>query len=605
MKCSYAEDVARLNETPFLPLSPLLRSMEAGLAFTGRPLKWNLITLQVFNPSPVPLGKGASQLLVWSKWNIIFSYTSYFTGSLTDAQFMQLAADVVQSGLAVVSHLSRGFLIWKSDTVHAEPFGISTEPYVMSDTASFMFPDGLDPYQMQCALHAAQQDFFEQHASSPMALQEREYFRAFLDRCELIFDDVVIALYPSVTVHRNGVFQTQFRMLAPSHQVSTQELIDRYLNAPMLAARDILLPPALMRLDARKVLFEDEDLGNRAATLKQWSKFLSLLDRSLIRSEGGDDSFDHDLVSIDPEGAMRGPAASLTLLMMMVGNSLETLLNRPRMGWKYRLLGPRDARFQQGMLWSGRPNVYLLTMGGHPETADGVLARYGTDFGRIMARSSAVSQKMASNWLGSSLRAFDDYLAFIGDAVNLYAFSRNGVNDSWGSDPNGSELIYRLQAHVDLVDFINGSLWQCEERALMHGRTVEDLIANRERQTVYEHISRHPFVNGELNAWFTAAQKAVNMDAVRAAIAFNTTINLEKFKERRNFNRQQFQWFMAALLGVIAAGTSGGKLASLFWEGVGFQPLTELGYALLAMAVVVVLFGFSYRVFVEPVKVSR
>lgn len=138
----------------------------------------------------------------------------------------------------------------------------------------------------------------------------------------------------------------------------------------------------------------------------------------------------------------------------------------------------------------------------------------------------------------------------------------------------------------------------------MHARTVEELINNRERQTFYDYASRHPFHYGELNDWFAVVQKSRNMDATRASIAFNTTLNLEKFKERRNFRRQQFQWLMAALLGVIAAGTSGGKLVSLIWEGMGGTPQTEFLYAIMAMIVVASIFSVSYRVFVEPHSVK-
>lgn len=573
-------------------------------SLSGRyPLSYpNDLPLEAFKPLPLSLVKGAANLLIWSGWNIIFSYTTYFDKAIQHDHFMQLAADVVQSGLAVVSHYSEGFLIWKSQEVHAEAFGIQQEPFVRRSSADIEFPDGLNPYQMQCAFQAAQLHFYEQNVVSPMVAKEMSYFRAFLDPCELQIEGNNILLYPTIIVHRNGVFQMQFRLLSNGNLVSTRELIDRFLNSPMAAAKDILLPPALMRLDARKLLFEDEYYGKRSAHQSEWNRLNSIIEQATFRVEGDPDSFDHDLISIDPEGKGRGPQSSLATLTTMLGNALETLLNQPRMGWKYRLLGPKKPRYTQGNFWSGEPAVYLLTMRDQPKTATELQAKYAPELGHIMVRSKDISTTQAQKQLGASLRMADDYLSYTGTALNLFAYSRSGIEQRNDTDPNGNGLVYALQAQVDFVDYINGSLWQCEERALLHARTVEELIANRERQTMYDYASRYPFHFGELNDWFSAVQKAKNIDATRASIAFNTTLNLEKFKERRNFKRQQFQWVMAALLGVIAAGTSGGKLVSLIWEGVGGKSLSEFQYALMAMGVIASIFLASYKAFVEPIK---
>ncbi|WP_221090912.1 hypothetical protein [Deinococcus aquaedulcis] len=557
--------------------------------------------LDDFRPLSVSLGKSTADVLIWSDWDIIFAYTTYFTGAIQHDHFMQLAADVVQSGLAVVSHYSEGFLIWKSQSIHAEPFDIHREPFVRPRTVEFTFPDGLGPYQMQCALHAAQMRFFEHHYVSPMVAKELLYFKAFLEPCELKTEGKHIRLYPSLTVHQNGVFQMHFRLMSNGNLISTRELIDDFLNSSMAVATDILVPPALMKLDGRKLIFEDDYYESRRSALRQWRRLENLIARSVNRVEGGPDSFDHDLISLDPEGKGEGAPMSLTTVTTMLSNALTTLLNQPRMGWRYRLLGPKKARYEQGEFWRGTPNVYLLSVRNHPLTASDIHSRYAAELGHIMSRSKDIPGPHAQKHLGESLRSAEDYLSYTGQALNLFVYSRSGRDGYEGDDPNANELIYALQSHVDLVDFINGSLWQCEERALLHAHTVEELITNRKRQTLYDYASRRPFHFGELNDWFTEVQKAHNIEATRAAIAFNTTLNLEKFKERRNFKRQQFQWLMAALLGVIAAGTSGGKLVSLFWEGAGGLPQSELRYALVAMTVVAMVFLAAYKGFVEPI----
>lgn len=400
----------------------------------------NGISLQVFNPLPLISGKEVSNLLIWGDWNIIFSYMTYFNRQIEHDHFMQLAADVVQSGLAAISHYSEGFLIWKSSKINAEYFDIERESFVRMESAKFTFPEGLNPYQMQCALHAAQLRFFDHRHLSPMVAKEMLYFRAFLDPCELKIQGRILRFYPHITVHQNGVFQMHFRMISGGSLVSTREFINDFLNSPMSPADDILLPPALMRLDGRKLLFGDEYYDRRITRLHEWSRLEDVIDKFTFYAEGEPDSFSHNFISIDPEGKSKGPPVSLTTLTVMLGNALETLLNQPRMGWKYQFLGPKKARYTQGNFWSGVPAVYLLSMKDHPYMASEIHEKYASDLSHIMIRSKDIPTTHAGKHLGESLRLSEDYLCYSGTAVNLFVYSRSGIEDHDETDPNAKWL---------------------------------------------------------------------------------------------------------------------------------------------------------------------
>lgn len=539
--------------------------------------------------------------LIWSAWDIVFSYTTYFSSSIDKDDFMQLAADVIQLDLAATVHHSDGFLIWKSDKLYVEPFNIPQEPFIRLNRAKIILPQNLKPYQAQCALQSAQLKFFDDTFISPMAQKSMLFFRAFLDPCDMITESSTIRLYPSITVHQNGVFQMHFRVMSNGVPISTKDFIDKFLNAPMILARDILVPPALFLLDARKVLLEDEVLSNRNENLKHWLRVNEMVEKFTILDEGGEEYFDHYLISINPEESKSGPALSLSILTNMIGNALETLLNKPRLGKEYQILGKKKSKYNQGDFWSGRPTVYMLDMDQHPKKASEIYEKYSEDLEYIAARSTGILTN--KNYLGDSLRSADDYLSYVAKSINLFVYSSNGIDVHSGSDPNGNELVYRLQSQVDFADFISGSLWQCEEISLKHATTVEELISNRENQTLYDYLSRRPFVYGELDDWFKALQKIKDVDSIKNAITFNTTLNLEKFKEKRNFKRQQFQWLMAALLGIIAAGTSGGTLIGLLWTGIGMPEQAQIFYSGLSMAIVGALFALFYKLFVEPLKV--
>lgn len=548
-------------------------------------------------PLSPPPQEVASAALTLREWDILFSYTSYFEQPLTQPDFHRFAGQTVHSGLSAVTYYSNGFLAWNNGGVQLEPFDVDPEPYVKQDQATGQFPEGLTPYQTQCALHAVQQRFYEKRSLSSMSQALHQYLRAYLDPCELIAGGRTSIVYPVLTIHRNGVIQASFRVMNGPGDMSAQALIDEVLALPYTAADDLVLPPALLRLDIQQILSTRGK--SRRERIKAATEFATMNQQIEQHQEhrhrpGAD--FGHLQVSLSALPKHQDIQCSLTMLVEMLFNAAEVLANtrrRARWGrWS-------QITYRQGDFWSGRPHVYLRSTLPHPEQAAELAAQHAEAFGQILARSTHLSPVQAGKELGPSLRLAEDYLSYVGRAASLSVYSAQGLRQHASPDPNGNELIYRLQAKADFADFMAGSYWQCEETALSHAQTVEELIANRERQTKLEHVARHPFNSGELNDWFTAVMDSYDLKGTREAIALNTALKLEKFKEERNSGRQHFQWVMAALLGVIAASTSGARnLVNIIWGFIGGPPLSEFAATAIAFLLTSAAIFGAYRIFV-------
>ena len=244
--------------------------------------------------------------------------------------------------------------------------------------------------------------------------------------------------------------------------------------------------------------------------------------------------------------------------------------------------------------------MYLLSMRDQPEFVSEMMESYRTAFGSLLMRSSHVRADVAEKAVKESHRLMNDYLSYTGASLNLFVFGTHATSKS--DDPNANDLLFPLQSQVEYSEFIAGSFWQCEERALLHAHTVEELIINRVNQTELERMSRRAFNYGELNDWLVEVHRELDIDSTRAAIAQNTTLNLERFKEYRNFKRQQFQWLMTSIAGLIAAAITGGKLGEVLWEGFGGPPQPELRYILWAFGIVLLLFIVLYKIFIVPLR---
>lgn len=546
-------------------------------------------------------GKHSLSTPLWHDWDIVFSYTSYFSRQIDHDAFMQLVGDVVQSGLAVISHYSEGFLVWKSSAVKVEQFDIDWEPYATPKSIDIKLPEDLNSYQAQCAFQAIHQRFCESNILNTKSQESMVYFRAYLDPCILYFESYSVKCYPSITVHKNGVFQTHFRIISNGKSITTGRLIDDFINIPTKVATNILVPPALMKLDGRKYLWDlAETLRERLRVPKKIKILNELISKSIVDVEGGEGSFDHKLVSVNPENLEDGVKISMMLINDMISSSLELLLNPKKNGWYSKLTPKKKLKYERGNFWSGRPTVYLLSMRDQPEFVSEMMESYRTAFGSLLMRSSHVRADVAEKAVKESHRLMNDYLSYTGASLNLFVFGTHATSKS--DDPNANDLLFPLQSQVEYSEFIAGSFWQCEERALLHAHTVEELIINRVNQTELERMSRRAFNYGELNDWLVEVHRELDIDSTRAAIAQNTTLNLERFKEYRNFKRQQFQWLMTSIAGLIAAAITGGKLGEVLWEGFGGPPQPELRYILWAFGIVLLLFIVLYKIFIVPLR---
>jgi hypothetical protein len=365
------------------------------------------------------LPKSRSSELLLENWNIVFHYTTSFTtASINLPKFL---GRLVKSGLCEVAVYSPGVIAWREGERHqVANLELKTHEHGLPyRSAIYTLPAGIvaNKYAAEVSLQLMMLRAGELDVLNREMTESIHYVRGVMSPCVFESSFGEISLYPQLTLYENGVLNVTFRVISPSKTTNLDVFIEDYLNLFKHHVDELKVPPSLVNLDARNLLLH-KDQKDRRAALVDLKRVERLVKENTVMDSRGD--FEYSLVSVnlDPTNNSDAPM-NLGLLKSMILSSVACLLNPPTSGWRFRWFGAKNRDFVSWGSWVGRPNVYIMSFENQPEKASEIHHRYQLALAKILARTTHIPPESAPEFVGKSLRLFEDYGLFANSALNL------------------------------------------------------------------------------------------------------------------------------------------------------------------------------------------
>lgn len=429
--------------------------------------------------------KNSSNEFYLNEWEIWFTYTTSIRP--TNIDLKSLADDLVESELAHFSMLKDGYTIWRSENKIGK--GLSIVDFAENkNNAKVQFEKedqqtielenfALEAWYQCCYFRFSELRLFDPYPSLPPP-----YVRSFLGKCILFKDDLErqIHLYPLLTVYETGVMSVEFRTISPAKQLTLDDFITGAVNLQQIAFDRAEVPPALSRLASSAYMRSAKNWN-----FKERSKLLQLEEdhnvaveeRTKINDDMGDDfTFELSPLSFGEEDQKE----TLSTLGLTIFDSVKYLLSKPKKGWQFILWG-QDYPVQFDGHWIGRPHIYLCDFPGQEETSSLNEEQYKSAFIKIVMQSSEFPAELNEERLPKDVRLFDDYSAYLSEALSLWVWSKKGIRwqEPW-KDINRGHLIYEQQATMRLLDYVYILHRRLLNEISFHKNVDQVIIARRE-----------------------------------------------------------------------------------------------------------------------------
>jgi hypothetical protein len=490
------------------------------------------------------------------EWEIWHTYSSFFVKPIKDLNV--LAQKLVEDGIAECSSLINGECFWmENDSAVSGKLSIFVHPDNAKSTFELQ-PIPANPFITECLKQAAYFRFAEIRLYKADGLLPPPYVRAYLGECRLASEDISIAVYPIITIYQSGIILIELRLISPDRSISSEELLDKYINTFKWPFNKMALPPrvafALMQSD---IFYRKNNWSIRhrlMLALVFWRYRKRIKEESYTDSSG---DFSHQFYDLQKPEAPKDPMFDIghttsdlsQLLMMGIGWSL----NVRRLGLGFLLFGQPPLP-ELGSYWVTRPHCYIIRHTDQKETASENEKVHGDDFGWIMSRTTGTGIG-GRQYLPKNLRTTEDYGAYVAPQGSLWAWSKSGVTkQSKPEDKNREGFIYEPQVMMELVDYVFMFHKRFAEMASVIESTDEVLAARKELASLQMNMSSVSRF-GEINELIEAAWKRMNVEKLRSQIADALAIRKEEKEllEERTENRRSI--LLTFFFGMLAAPT--------------------------------------------------
>lgn len=440
--------------------------------------------------------------------------------------------------------------------------------------------------------------------TSEFVVDKVDYIRGFLEPCVFEYEDRRIHLYPQIKIYQNGVITVSLRVISPTIPIDSDSFIDNFLNLHFQGTRVLLVPPALLLWDSNYWLLKGSkdqlNTKGRVADLRELKRIKKIVEQKQMLEVG--DTFSHLLVTVDPEGKLEKPSIKVDLLHSMIFSAVAGVLNQPRTGWQYIVFGQKPYRYEQGNFWYGMPSIFIKSFKNQPKSATKIREQFGFSLGQILARSKSLPQSSAQEILGESLRAFDDYTAHISSGARLWVYTSAFIENSKPFfDANHNHLIFAPEAQTEFVDYVQTSFRKLEETSTLSSASIESLIKDRKKRNILEQMVSSSSNVGEIQDLIRFALRVMKIEDLRSRVDENLLLHSERLKERRGLERQNFEWILVGLFGLLGATNLGKDVLKPLWLYWGWtvpvvKELADVFFIFLAVLLIgLSIFAFWWR----------
>jgi hypothetical protein len=512
-------------------------------------LRWRMRT-----PSTWGCGMFVGDYEVWH------TFGTWFVADFKDGLEV-VAEELVKTGIAEVAHTSDGRVFTLQDdkvvqtdcTVTTRPSG--QEAQIECDLLGSGLYSGEGVYQF------AWMAYREKWLMSAYLHDYTPFVRALLNPIVMENEEISVVLYPQLKLYGNGVALLHFRLFAPDDGSDLTSLVNSYLNLFGMDVTKLMVPPSvLLQYDMGNALASITSRSHTKNAVAAFERHIQGHVEHVHRMDTEDFSF--GLVDIPREQYLN---ADEPYTFGFVRDLYMTAIAR--------VLAPKRQVFREcGNYWSSRPTVFLFDYTRQPakfRDEDDVLSR---EFTSILLRVDDISPQVAAQTRLDNLRMFDDCRWYIGEAVNLLAFSREGAQSNREfADPNHGQLVYDKIVQVEAMEFIRYTHRKMLESSMLEKASPAETQADWRAVQDMESVLADPSRNGEITDTIRHYDGVMRLGDMRRRIIQSIEMQGQYAAYRRNQS--------LTALGIVATVVLGLSSIPTLTDDVTLPAMRLLGFA--------------------------
>jgi len=484
-------------------------------------------------------------------YEVWHTFGTWFVDGFGDG-LQDVAEKLVKSGVAEVAHTSDGYV-----------YSLSDDEAVRSDCAVSISPSGQEAkircdllgsglYSGEGAYQFALMSYRENWLMSGYLHENAPFVRALLNPVVMENDDLSVVLYPQLKLYANGVALLHFRLFSPDGGTDSATLINSYLNLFTMTVTNLMVPPAvLLQNDAGAALASITSRRHAKNVMAAFERHIQGHVERVSRMDTEDFSF--GLVDV-PHALYAAPDEPYTF--GFVREMYMTAI-------AHVLAPERQAFREHGDYWSSRPTVFLFDYKRQPKRFrkdDKVLDR---EFAGILLRVPNISPEVAARTSLTNLRTFDDCRWYVGDAVNLLAFAREGAEEnSEFADPNHGQLVYDRLIQVEAMEFIRYTHRKMLESAMLPKASPAETQSDWRSVQDMERLLADPSNVGEITDSIRHYDEVMRLGELRRRIVQSIEIQGQYAVYRRNQSLTVLGIVATVVLGLSAVPTLANEVTS-------------------------------------------
>lgn len=519
------------------------------------------------------------------EWEIWYSYSTYFNNQRINLE--HAAKALVDSGIALCSMHRDGRTYWQSgkgtqsgktkiildSKQRNAKIKLETDSGQQSEFASF----AQEAWYQSANLRFREMRLFGNPRSLPPP-----YIRVYLGQCNLLseYDKQRIICYPIIKLFESGILLVEFRTISPNSKISLEDFISRYVNLYTKTFNKIEVSPAVAKYAT--YAYYQYSSKNMPLHLRVGAVYFGKkhnLEIDEITREFAEGDFTLKLAPLSKSDS-EDEFESLSSLATTLFHTVSYLLSNPRTGIGYILIGQKKL-VKVGDFWVGRPHVYIVRFENQKDTAKENEAIYRADFGKILSRTMFDDWETAISNLPKDSRLFDDFNAYINQAVSLWVWSKCGIRKQkdW-ADQNRGHLIYEHQTVVELLEYgyiLHRSLY---ERSSSYSNADDVLIA-RKNLIGLKYEMREASHFGEVRDMLISGWRQMGIPELQESIEESLSVKESETSMVEARRMKNFGLMLTILFGILSGSLAGSSVAKALinplWDLFGiWRPQNEV-----------------------------
>lgn len=514
------------------------------------------------------------------EWEIWHSYSTYLSEQKINLE--HAAKILVDSGMAFCSMHRDGRTYWQSGKgtqsgqtkIILDSKQMKAKIMLEADSGQ---QDEFDSFAQEAWYQSANLRFKEMRLFGNPSSLPPPYIRVYLGQCNLYseHDKQSITCYPIIKLFESGILLVEFRTISPNSKISLEDFISRYINLCTEGFNKIEVPPAVAKYATYanyQYAIENIHLYLRVRTVYLMKQYNLAVDEFTRESEEGDFTFKFaPLSKLDSENAFE----NLSSLASTLFHTVSYLLSNPRTGIDYILRGQKKL-VEVGDFWVWRPHIYIIRFEKQKETAKENEAIHQADFGRILSRTMFDDRKTAINNLPKDSRLFDDFNAYINQAVSLWVWSNCGIRKQkdW-ADQNRGHLIYEHQIVIELLEYgymLHRSLYERSSRY----SNADDVLIARKNLIGLKYEMREASHFGEVSDMITSGWNKMGIPELQKSIEESLSVKEAETSMVEARRMKNLGFMLTMFFGLLAVPSVAKEFFGPLWDVFGiWRPQNE------------------------------